>query len=220
MGSWAPLSALPQGSRLRNGVLRFVAAASQDERTKALEGASALFKLKRIYETLGIQRADRASDPFAELLAWSREQIAASIRTGNPQDVLALLQRAFEFGRLQVPPQSEAARTFLLEFWALPARGPNMKYCIYPNGIPYSGGGKTHEEMARKYVADGLGSGQPVCGGVIYRSEPLAFTFDISSTAFRNSLQPDGVRQAIGRWIRTTGGDEQKVALKPQAAGA
>ena len=219
MGSWAPLSTLPQGSRLRNAVLRFVAAASQDERAKALESGSALFKLQRIYEALSILRLDRASDPFAELLSLSREQLAASIRQGKPQDALARLQRGFEFGRLQVPPQAEAARTFLLELWALAVRGANMKYCIYPNGIPYSGGGKTHEEMARQYVTEGLGSGQPVCGGVIYRIEPLAFTFDISSTAFRNSLQPEGVRQTVARWIRTTGGDEQKVVLKPQAAG-
>ncbi len=219
MGNWAPLASLPQGSRRRNGVLRFVAAASQEERSKALESASIPFKLRRHYEALGILRPDRPSDPFGELLALSREQIAAAIRQGKPQDMLALLQRGFEFGRQPVPPQTEAARTFLLEFWALPPKGPNMKYCIYPNGIPYGGGGKTHEEMARKFVADGLGSGNPVCGGVIYRTDPLAFTFDISSTAFRTSMQPDGVRQAIVRWIRTTGGDEQKVVLNLQPSG-
>jgi len=216
---WAPFGALPPGSRARTSLLRFLAAQAQEERQRALQYASPLYRIQSQYEKLGILRADRPADPFAELLSLEREKLALAIRQGTAQDLLALLQRAFEFGRTPVPPAQQAARTFLQEFWSLQAHGPNMKYCLYPSGIPYSGGGKTHEEMARQFVSDGLGGGQPQCGGQIARDTPLDFTFDLSSTAFRGGSQPDAVRQAVLRSIRATGGDDAKVVLNLLASG-
>jgi hypothetical protein len=213
LSNWMPFAMLPPDSRARTSVLRFVTAESQEERKRALRYASLQYRLQDQYSELGVLRTDRPSDAFRELLALSLEQIALDIRQGDTQEFCYLLQRAFEFGRQPVPPQHNAARQFLREFLALQPGGPNMKYCIYPNGIPFSGGGKTHEELAREFVATGLGGGLPQCGGVIYRIEPLRFTFDMSSTAFRTSIRPEGVRQAILRWIRTTGGDEQRLWL-------
>jgi len=211
--NWMPFAMLSPGSRARTSILRFVAADSQEDRERALRYASVLFKLQEQYTELGILRTDRPADPFRDLLACSQPQMAIDIRQGDTQELCHLLQRAFEFGRHLVAPQHQAARTFLREFLALQPGGPYMKYCIYPNGIPFSGGGKTHEEMAREFVATGLGGGLPQCGGALYRIAPLRFTFDMSSTAFRTSLRPEGVRQAILRWVRTTGADEQKVTL-------
>ena len=211
MLNWMPFAMLPPGSRVRTSIMRFLAAETPDDRARAMEYASSLYKLHRIYKELGILRMERAYDPYTELLGLSFQKMAIAIRQGNTQELLGLLQRAFEFGRHPVPPQHQAARTFLLELWALQSGGSNMKYCIYANGIPYSGGGKTHEEMARQFVATGLGNGLPLCGGLIYRTEELAFQFDISSTAFRASVQPEQVRHAIMRWIHATGADESKV---------
>jgi hypothetical protein len=213
MLNWMPFAMLPPGSRARTSIMRFLAAETPDDRARALEYASTLYRLQRHYKDLGILRTERAYDPYTELLGLTRQKMAIAIRQGNTTEMLGLLQRAFEFGRNPVPPQHHAARTFLLEFWSLESGGPNMKYCIYANGIPYSGGGKTHEEMARQFVATGLGNGLPLCGGLIYRIEDLVFQFDVSSTAFRANVQPEQVRHAILRWIHATGADETKVKL-------
>jgi hypothetical protein len=101
-----------------------------------------------------------------------------------------------------------------LEIWRLEAGGPSMKYAIYPNGIINSGGGKTHEEMAREFVALGYGGGVPQAGGQVFRTGTLTFSFDIGSTAFRgNGIQPANISSAIQRWMRVTGADESKVRL-------
>lgn len=216
--NWMPFAMLPPGNRARSSILRFVAAESQEDRALELRYASILYRLHEQYAELGMLLADRPADSFRQLMAMSREQIALDIRQGDAQEFCYLLQRAFEFGRQPVPPQHTAARQFLREMFALQPGGTYLKYCIYPNGIPFSGGGKTHEEMAREFVATGLGRGLPLCGGAIYRIEPYRFTFDMSSTAFRTSLRPEGVRQAILRWVRTTGGDEQRLALTYESA--
>lgn len=211
--NWMPFAMLPPGSRARTSILRFVAADTLEDRERAIRYASVLFRLQEQYRELGILRTDRAVDPFRDLLAIPRPQMAVNTRQGDTQELCHLLQWAFEFGRHPVAPQHHAARTFLRDLLALQPGGPYMKYCIYPNAIPFSGGGKTHEEMAREFVATGLGGGLPQCGGALYRIAPLRFTFDMSSTAFRTSLRPEGVRQAILRWVRATGGDEQRIAL-------
>lgn len=213
MLSWAPFATLPLGSRARTSIVRFLAANDAEARARALEYANALFRLRRIYAALGALRTDLAFDPYSAALELTPQAVATAVRQGGAQEILALLQQAFEFGRHPAPPQQQAARTFLLEFWALHVGGTGMKYCIFPNGIPYSGAGKTHEETARQFVALGFGNGLPQCGGSIERTGDLAFQFDIASTAFRSSAKPDGVRQAILRWVRATGADETKVTI-------
>ena len=214
MQNWSPFATLPPGSRARTSIVRFLSANSAEDRARALEYASPLSRLRRTYNELGILRTGRAFDPYSELLELTPQKMADAIRQGATQALQTLLQQGFEFGRHPALPQHQAARTFLLEFWALQTGGPNMKYCIYASGVPYSGGGKTHEEMARQFVSAGLGSGQPQCGGLIDRVGDLAFQFDISSTAFRTSMRPEEVRQVIVRSIRATGADETKVTLR------
>ena len=213
MLNWTPFASLPLGNRARTSLVRFLAADDAQARARALEYANALFRLRRIYAALGILRTDLAFDPYSAALDLTPQAVAAAIRQGVAQEILALLQQAFEFGRHPAPPQQQAARTFLLEFWALHVGGPSMKYCLFPNGIPYSGAGKTHEETARQFVSLGFGNGLPQCGGSIERTGDLAFQFDIGSTAFRSSGSPVGVRQAILRWVRATGADDTKVTL-------
>lgn len=219
MQSWPPFAALPPGSRARTSVTRFLAATSDEERARALEYASSLSKLQRTYKELGILRLDRAFDPYSGLLELTPQKMAEAIRQGKLPELQKLLQHGFEFGKHPVLPQQLAARTFLLEFWSLRVGGTNMKYCIYAGGIPYSGGGKTHEEMARQFVSTGLGNGQPLCGGLIERTGDLAYQFDISSTAFRTSTRPEEVRKVILRSVRSTGADETKVILRHQVPG-
>jgi hypothetical protein len=214
MQNWTPYSTLRPGNRARTSLARFLAAATREDRARALEYASALSRLQRIYGELGILRTGRAFDPYAELLELTAQKFADAIRQGHHPEWLTLLQHAFEFGKHPVLPPQQAARTFLLEFWALRVSGPTMKYCIYINGVPYSGGGKTHEEMARQFVHDGLGSGSPMCGGQINRTDDLVFEFDVGSTAFHTSMRHEEVRQVILRSIHATGGDETRVTLK------
>jgi hypothetical protein len=214
--NWMPFAMLPPGSRARTSIMRFLSADVPDDRVRAMEYASPLFRLQRQYRALGILRTDRAFDPYTELLGITPQKMAIAIRQDNTAELLGLIQRVFEFGRYPVPPQHQAARTFLLELWGLQSGGPNMKYCLYANGVPYSGGGKTHEEMARQFVASGLGNGLPQCGGLIYRTSDLGFHFDVSSTAFRASVQLEGVRHAILRWIRAAGADETRLSFELQ----
>jgi len=214
MQNWVPFATLPPGSRARTSIARFLAASSAEDRARALEYASTQSRLQRTYQELGILRTDRAFDPYSELLELTPQKMAEAIQGNKAREILTLLQHAFEFGRHPALPQQLAARTFLLEFWALSVGGPNMKYCIYANGVPYSGGGKTHEEIAREFVSEGLGNGQPQCGGLIERSGALAFTFDISSTVFRGSVRPDGVRHTFLRAVRATGADETQLTVR------
>jgi len=211
---WKPWAQLPQGSELRKSIEDFLTASSTDSRRTALERGNPLYRLQNVYRDLGILRDDAGekSRDFASLLATANNEIHAALRgSGSPQ-LLALLQQAFEFGRGEVHPKYEAVRICLLELMRLEAGGPSMKFAIYPNGIIYSGGGRTHEEMARAFVANGYGAGVPQAGGQIYYTGNLTYQFDLSSTAFRASgTQPAQIGAGFLRWIRVTGGDDSKV---------
>ena len=211
LAGWAPYAGLGEGSALRSALARFFAAESAAERREALERVNPAGRLYRIYAELGIARA--GGDPTEEVLALSPQTMAAAIRTSATQAPLALVQKHFEFGRTPALPKQQAASRFLLEFWAMTPGGPPLKYCVYAGGLPFSAGGKTHEEAAREFIRAGYGSGNPLCGGLIARRAPLAFEFDTSATVFRSGMRPEEVRQGILRWIRATGGDESKVNL-------
>jgi hypothetical protein len=209
---WAPFAQLPAGSAVRTALTRFLAADTPEGRREAWESVIPSGRLLRTYGALGI--AKNGGDAAAELLALGPQPLAAAIRQGATQEPLGLLQKFFEFGRTPAVPNQQAARIFLLEFWGLPVGAPAMKYCVYAKGLPFSAGGKSHEEIAREFVKAGYGNGNPACGGLIARRAPLAFEFDTSTTVFRSGMRPDEVQQGILRWIRTTGGDDDKVTLK------
>ncbi|MFI5399420.1 MAG: hypothetical protein ACHQZQ_00005 [SAR324 cluster bacterium] len=211
LAGWAPYAGLPAESALRTALTRFFAAESPAERREALERINPAGRLQRIYAELGIAR--NGGDPAEEVLALNPQALAAAIRGSATQEPLALLQKHFEFGRTPPAPNTQAARRFLLEFWAMTPGAPPMKYCVYAGGLPFSAGGKSHEEAAREFIRAGYGSGNPLCGGLIVRRAPLAFEFDTSTTLFRSGMRPDEVKQGILRWIRATGGDETKVNL-------
>jgi hypothetical protein len=211
LAGWAPFAQLPADSAVRSALMHFFAADCPEERRQALERVNPASRLLRIYAELGIAR--NAGDPAQELLELSPQKMAAAIRQSATQEPLALLQRHFEFGRTPAVPNQQAGRRFLLEFWSLAVGAPAMKYCAYAKGLPFSAGGKIHEEIAREFIRARYGSGNPLCGGSIVRRAPLGFEFDTSTTVFRSGMRPEEVKQGILRSIRATGGDDDKVKL-------
>ncbi len=213
LAAWKPLAQQPPGRDVRQAIEDFLSAISADTRRAALERGNPLFRLQNIYRELGILRAEpgEKAREFATLLATSNADLHAALRDAGQPNLLNLLQSCFEFGKGAIHPKYEAMRLCLLEMWLMQPGGPSMKFAIYPNGIIFSGAGKTHEEMAREFVAEGYGAGVPAAGGQIFRTGPLAFDFDISSTAFRsNGMQPANIASALQRWLRVTGADETK----------
>ena len=77
----------------------------------------------------------------------------------------------------------------------------------------YSGGGLTHEEMAKKFNDLGLGQGNPLGGGEIQRPAKLAFIYDVASSAFVTVMKPKFVEESLLRWVRLTGGMEERIAF-------
>jgi hypothetical protein len=214
LAAWKPWAQLPPGSEVRQAVVDFLTATASEGRRAALERGNSLFRLQNTYREFSVLREDAGEKAreFASLLATSNSEIHAALRGSGAATVLALLQQAFEFGRGEIHPKYEAVRICLLELCHLEVGGPSMKFAIYPNGVVFSGGGKTHEEMARLFVAGGYGAGIPQAGGQVFCTGPLTFQFDLSSTAFRaNGIQPTHVGAGFLRWIRVTGGDESKV---------
>jgi hypothetical protein len=210
---WPTFNQLPANSSVRNDVKAFLAGETPEERRAALEKANLQARLHSIYAKEGVLRADQAS-VYADAVALSAKKLAEAIRGGNPQEPLGTLQKAFGFGRFPAVAQQQAASVFLLEFFSLLPGGPSMKYCTYAKGLPFSAGGKTHEEAARVFVSSGYGSGNPLGGGQIARSGAMKFEYDVSCTAFRGGVRPEEVKAGIQRWIRATGGDETKPSLK------
>ncbi len=210
---WAPFAQLPPNSHVRADLTQFLAADSPEARRAALEKANLQCRLLRVYADAGVLRADQANG-FADVLALTRQKLAEAIRQNNTQEPLGLLQKAFAFGRFPAVPNQQAATTFLLELWALHAGGPSMKYCTYAKGLPFSAGGKTHEEIARVFVSSGYGSGNPLGGGQIARRAAFDFEYDVTCTVFRGGVRPEEVKAGILRWVRATGGDDQKPNLK------
>lgn len=209
---WAPFAQLPANSHVRADLKLFLAANSPEARRAALEKANLQCRLLRVYADAGVLRTDQA-DGFTDMIALTRQTLAEAIRQNNTQEPLGLLQKALGFGRFPAVAQQQAAIVFLLEFWALHVGGPSMKYCTYAKGLPFSAGGKTHEEIARVFVASGYGSGNPLGGGQIARRAAFDFEYDVTCTAFRGGVRPEEIKAGILRWVRTTGGDDLKTNL-------
>lgn len=217
--SWKPYAQLPPGNAARRTINRFIETDEPAERARIIARTNLLFQLHEQYERLGIRRedADAKSEQFAKLLAMPAREMAAAIESEGRRDLLELLQAGFEFGRNELEPRFEAVRRFMLEIWAMPIAGLGIKYSIYGNGVFVASGGLTHDEMARKFSAQGLGGGRPIGGGKLQRRENLGFDFDTSSTAFGGQLKPEFVTESFSRWLRLTGGQVDKVTLTHKA---
>ena len=216
---WRTFAQLPPGNPARRNVTRFIETDDAEARQEILARQSLLYRLQQVYGRLGMQREDGAGTKglFRELIHMPLAEMARAVATGRRKDFAELLQGGFEFGRGAPEPRIMAVRRFLLELFALPVLGGGMKYSIYPNGVLYSGGGLTHEEMARKFNELGLGQGNPLGGGEIQRPAELAFIFDVASTAFVTVMKPEFVRESLLRWVRLTGGMEERIAFDHRA---
>lgn len=217
LAGWRPYAELPQRHPLRRDIPAVLGAGSRSAREARFARANSLYALQCRYRELGVLReppGERARQ-FEALLDLSLAALARAIEAGDAREHLRLLQYTFEFGRHPVPAQQTVVRGFLLELLGLEVRAPAMKYSLYPNGVLYTGGGKTHEEMAREFVTAGYGGGLPAGGGLLWRTDTLAYTFDLSSTAFGTPADVATVAKALKRAIRQTGGDEARFAFTP-----
>lgn len=213
LAGWKPFAGL-ESQLLAGQVLAFLEAASPERRRNVLARANGLFRLHEIYRELGIFRKGRneRAEQFNRLLEEPTEEIAAAIREGRQKEPLGMLQYCFEFGRHEAPPRHEVMRQFLLTVLGLEVGSVPIKYSLFSGGVLYSGGGKTHDEMARDFARYGLG-GAPMAGGQLTRVQPLQFHYDVSSTAYRSG-EPGQVREALLRAVRATGGDEGRITVK------
>ena len=216
MEGWKPFAALPPGNLVRRSLLRFMATEDGDQRREIFAKANGLYKLHRTYEALGILRTanNAKSEVFDRMIGISTSDFAAAIKNKQPKDYLLQLQEAFEFGRSPAASNQLAVRQFLSHFWALKPGAPSLKYTIYGNGVLFSTGGGTHEEMTKAFTDLGFGSGRPAGGGAIIRNGDLDFDYDTYSKAVQSG---GSARQLVGeslnRWIRATGADETRVKL-------
>ena len=213
---WKPFAQLPPGNPARRHITRFIETDDAEARGKILARQSLLYRLQQLYGRLGMKREDGAGTrgQFRELINMPLAEMARAVAANRRKEFAELLQGGFEFGRGTPKPRIVAVRRFLLELLTLPVLGGGMKYSIYPNGVLYSGGGLTHEEMAKKFNDLGLGQGNPLGGGEIQRPAKLAFIYDVASTAFVTVMKPEFVKESLLRWVYLTGGMEERVAFE------
>ncbi|MEE8396965.1 MAG: hypothetical protein V3S29_12980 [bacterium] len=213
--NWKPFAELPPGNPARRGVVRLIESDDPQRRGAALARVSQLAQLHEVYQKLGVRRVTRPdkSERFGELLRMPAQKMATALDDGDRREFLALLQDCFEFGRFAPESKVRAARQFLLAFWAMAVGAPPIKYSAYPNGVLFSLPGATHDEMASRFTKLGFGSGRPSGGGGFVREGELAFAFDTATTAFGSTMKPNFVTESLNKWIRQTGGDDEKVAL-------
>ncbi|MBI3992786.1 MAG: hypothetical protein HY342_05905 [Candidatus Lambdaproteobacteria bacterium] len=212
---WKPIAAMPPGNPVRRGVLRCMTTDDVAQRASVLAKTNALFALHERYREIGIFREDappHAAD-MAALLAVKLDEFAQAIADGKAQNFLELIQKGFQFGRFEPEAKHVALRKFLLHLWHMRIGGPGLKYSMYGNGVLYTAGGLSHEEMAREYNQLGFGGDKPLFGGQFYRIEQLEFHFDTGSTTFARHVDPGKVEEAVRRWVRLTGGDATRLAL-------
>ncbi|HKI98760.1 MAG TPA: hypothetical protein VKB51_09830 [bacterium] len=210
---WKPFAELAGTAQARH-ILALLAADKPEVRQRRLLAACDLYRLLRCYEALGLLREGRneRAEQFERLLSLRTADLAASIARGEQKEPLGLLQYCLEFGRHALPPRHTLMRGFILALFELDAGGVGMKYSLYPGGVLFTAGGKTHEEMVRELARQGLG-GTPLAGGTIARTGRTAFLYDMASTAFRATNDPEAVKAPLLRWIRNTGGQDDKVEL-------
>jgi hypothetical protein len=213
--NWKPFASLPPNDALREEIFAFLSAGSADERKTALARVNSLYKLHTVYRQLGILReAENAKvASFTQLIELSPEAFAEAIRNQQQKPFLLMILDGFEFDRAAAPPNQLATRQFLSYFWNMRVGDPPIKYGVYSNGIIYSAGGKTHDELARDFTQKGFGSGMPMGGGFMQRQADLHFVYDTYSQFVKSGSPKQLVLDSTRRWIRSSGADDTKIKL-------
>lgn len=212
--NWKPFAELG-GTALPGQVLALLEEPDPEARRRHLLAASDLYRLHERYRELELFREGRneKAEQFERLLRVSAAEMAAAIERGAQKEHLALLQFCFEFGRHPQAPRHSLMRAFILRMLALPPGGLGFKYSLYPEGVLYTSAGKTHDEMAQDTVRLGM-AGKPIAGGTFSRTGEREFVFDMASTAFKATNDPAAVSEPLLRWIRNTGGREDRITLR------
>lgn len=215
---WKPFAELA-GTLLGAQILALLAEHDLEARRRHLLSASDLYRLQARYRELELFRAGRneRAEQFERLLALSAEDFAAAIAKGEQKEPLALLQFCFEFGRHAAVPRNTLLREFILKLFELEVGALGVKYSLYPAGVLYTTAGKSHDEMAQDLARLGMG-GAPVAGGTIQRTGQTQFLYDMASTAFKATNDPNAVKEPLLRAIRNSGGREDRVQLTFAAA--
>ena len=216
LAGWKPFAELPRGLALPGQMLAFLNETRPEERRRHFAAASDLYRLHERFRTLGIFREEKneKADGFETLFALSLADLAAAIEARKQKELLGLLQFCFEFGRHEAPPRQYVLREFISHLFDREIHAPGLKYSLYAGGLLYTGGGKTHDEMAADFARFGLGGGRPVAGGEFVRTDTLAFRYDLGSSAFRAAGDPLAVKEALLKGIRSNGGRDDLVTVE------
>lgn len=212
---WKPFASLAPDDPLRNEIFAFLSTSSTEDRRHILARANSLFMLHQTYRDLGILRETESAKvgAFVQLIGLSASDFAQAIKNQQQKPFLTMILEGFEFDRAAAAPNQLAARQFLTYLWGMRAGDPPIKYGVYSNGVLYSAGGKTHDELARDFTQKGFGSGMPVGGGFMARHGDLHFAYDTYSQFVKSGDQRQAVAESVKRWIRLSGGDDSKVQL-------
>lgn len=207
---FADLAATPVAAQ----ILALLGEPDAAARGQKLAGLSDLYRLHVLYRELNMLRNGRneKAERFAELLSLPLDDFAAAVVDGEPQSYLDLLQFCLEFGRYRLDSRQALMRRFLLQVFSLQKLGLGMKFSLYPGEVLFSTAGKTHDELAQSLARLGMG-GPPLAGGTITRKAALEFHFDLKSTAYKATDNPEAVRGPLLRGIRITGGREDLMNL-------
>jgi hypothetical protein len=215
---WKPFAEL-EGTILAAQILALLAEPDVEARRRHLSSASDLYRLHERYRELELFRdgKNEKAEQFQRLLELDVAAFAAAVARSDPKEHLGLLQFCFEFGRHAVPPKQNLMREFIHKLFDLGVDALGVKYSLYPGGVLYTTAGKSHDEMAEDMARLGMG-GAPVAGGTIQRTGHAEFLYDMASTAYKATNDPNAVKEPLLRAIRNTGGQEDKVALRFAAA--
>ena len=214
LDNWKPFAEMGAGNPAKRGINRFLEASDEAHRRDVLGRSNTLFQMYGFYTKLGI-RGDgqkEKEERFNSLLNMPLEEMARLVNE-DPKALLLLLQEGFEFGRFTPDTQLQVVRQFLLAFWAQDIDGQALKYSIFANGIMYAAPGISHDEMSIRFAKLGLGTSRPIGGGQMRRRGVLEFEYDTSSSAFGIHLKPPFVASSLRRWVRSTGGMDDRVKI-------
>ena len=212
---WKPFAELPENLALRGQILEFLEEADLEVRKRHFAAANGLYRLQNRYRELNMFREEKKgrTEQFEILFELVLADFAAAIERKEQKNWLVLLQFCFEFGRYKIPPRHHLMREFIHHMLDMEINAAPIKYSVYGDGVLYSGGGKTHDEMAQDFVKLGMGGGRPVAGGLLSRMGTYDYLYDVSSSAFRGG-DPALIPEGVARWIRSTGGREDKIRIK------
>ncbi|MDH4246664.1 MAG: hypothetical protein OEW39_02480 [Deltaproteobacteria bacterium] len=224
LAEWKPFKDLPPNSHLRRFIPEFLQAGTPERRRELFLRVNTLFKVQGVYKEQGLLREGKNERmaQFEELFKLSAEALGNLVAEGHQRHALSLLQFGFEFGRHPASNRQLILRDFLLILFSQNPMDPALKFCLYPGGVLYTAGGKSHDELVQDFRREGLGSGAPMAGGLMWRKTKFAFTYDLSSTAFGRNSEPGAVKTALLNAVRSTGGDDTRlnVSLEPPRQSA